>query len=53
VLESAREGWVSELLIHPGYDGDWREEELRVLQDPRVKERLREPDIELVSFAGM
>jgi predicted glycoside hydrolase/deacetylase ChbG (UPF0249 family) len=53
VLETAREGWVSELLTHPGYDGDWREEELHVLQDPRVRMRLREPDIELVSFTGM
>lgn len=53
VLESAREERVSELLTHPGYDGDWREEELHVLQDPRVRQRLMEPDIELVSFAGM
>jgi predicted glycoside hydrolase/deacetylase ChbG (UPF0249 family) len=53
VLETAREGWVNEFLTHPGYDGDWREEELRVLQDPRVRMRLKEPDIELISFADM
>jgi predicted glycoside hydrolase/deacetylase ChbG (UPF0249 family) len=53
VLETARDGWVSEFLTHPGYDGDWREEELRVLQDPRVRMRLKEPDIELVRFADV
>jgi predicted glycoside hydrolase/deacetylase ChbG (UPF0249 family) len=50
-LALARDGWISELLIHPGYDGDWREQDLRALLDPRVKARLAEPDIELVSFA--
>jgi predicted glycoside hydrolase/deacetylase ChbG (UPF0249 family) len=53
VVETAREGWVSELLTHPGYDGDWREEELRVLQDSCVRLRLQEPDIELVSFSDL
>lgn len=53
VLEDLRDGWVSELLTHPGYDGDWREEDLRALQDPRVRQRLAAPDIELVSFAAV
>jgi len=51
VLDGLREGWTSELLAHPGYDGDWREEDLRALFDPRVRARLDRPDIELVSFA--
>jgi predicted glycoside hydrolase/deacetylase ChbG (UPF0249 family) len=53
VLDSLRNGWVSELLAHPGYDGDWREGDLRALQDPRVRERLEQADIELVSFAAL
>jgi predicted glycoside hydrolase/deacetylase ChbG (UPF0249 family) len=52
VVESARDGWTSEFLTHPGYDGDWREEELRVLFDPRVRARLDQPDIELVDFTA-
>jgi predicted glycoside hydrolase/deacetylase ChbG (UPF0249 family) len=51
VLDGLRDGWVSELLAHPGYDGGWREEDLRALQDSRVRERLGQDDIELVSFA--
>jgi hypothetical protein len=51
VLDGARDGWISELLTHPGYDGDWREEELRTLLAPEIAERLAEPDIELVTFA--
>ena len=53
VLDGARDGWISELLTHPGYDGDWREEELRTLLAPEIAERLAEPDIELVTFAAM
>jgi predicted glycoside hydrolase/deacetylase ChbG (UPF0249 family) len=52
VLDGLRDGWVSELLAHPGYDGDWREQDLRALQDPRVRARLERPDIELVSFVA-
>lgn len=52
VLDGLRDGWVSELLAHPGYDGDWREKDLRALQDARVRRRLAAPDIELVSFAA-
>jgi hypothetical protein len=51
VLEQVRDGWISELLTHPGYDGDWRESEIRALLDPQVKECLTDQDIELVSFA--
>ena len=50
ILDQLRDGWISELLVHPGYDGDWREEDLKALRDPRVRQRLAEPDIELVSF---
>ena len=53
VLDGLREGWISELLAHPGYDGDWREEDLNALLDPRVQERLAQPDIELVTFAAV
>ena len=51
VIESAQDGWVSELLTHPGYDNGWREEELRALLDPRVRARLGQPDIDMVDFS--
>ncbi|HSJ57849.1 MAG TPA: ChbG/HpnK family deacetylase, partial [Anaerolineae bacterium] len=50
VIDGLRDGWVSELLAHPGYDGDWREGDLRALMDPRVRARLAEGDVELVTF---
>jgi predicted glycoside hydrolase/deacetylase ChbG (UPF0249 family) len=53
LLDGLRDGWISELLAHPGYDGDWREEELRTFLAPEIRERLDEPDIELVSFAAV
>jgi predicted glycoside hydrolase/deacetylase ChbG (UPF0249 family) len=53
VLEGLHGGWVSELLVHPGYDGDWRQGDLEALQDPRVQQRLAAPDIEMVSFAAV
>jgi predicted glycoside hydrolase/deacetylase ChbG (UPF0249 family) len=53
VLDGLRDGWVSELLTHPGYDGDWREEEVRIFLDPRVQARLAQGDIELVGFAAL
>jgi predicted glycoside hydrolase/deacetylase ChbG (UPF0249 family) len=53
VLDGLRDGWISELLVHPGYDGDWREADLRALQDPRVPDRLAQSDIELVNFAAV
>ncbi|HSR29347.1 MAG TPA: ChbG/HpnK family deacetylase [Anaerolineae bacterium] len=53
VLDTLRDGWISELLAHPGYDGDWREQDLRGLFDTRVEQRLQAPDIELVSFSAL
>lgn len=53
VLDSLREGWISELLAHPGYDGDWRQKDLEALRDPRVRQRLSAPDVELVSFTAV
>ncbi|MGC9333751.1 MAG: carbohydrate deacetylase [Anaerolineae bacterium] len=53
VLDGLHHGWISELLVHPGYDGDWREEDLRALLDLRVKDRLSQPDIELVDFSAV
>jgi predicted glycoside hydrolase/deacetylase ChbG (UPF0249 family) len=53
LLDTLHEGWLSELLTHPGYGADWREEDLRTLLDPRVRERLTQPDIELTTFAGI
>ncbi len=53
VLEDLRDGWVSELLVHPGYDGDWRQGDLEALLDPRVRQRLAAPDIELVTFGAV
>jgi predicted glycoside hydrolase/deacetylase ChbG (UPF0249 family) len=53
VFDSLRPGWISELLVHPGYDGDWREEDLRAFQDPRIGERLSGSDIELVTYAAL
>lgn len=52
-LDHLQDGWVSELLVHPGYDGGWREQDLQALLDERVQRRLAEPDIELVSFARL
>ena len=53
VLDGLRDGWVSELLAHPGYGGGWREQDLRALLDPRIKARLYAPDIRLVNFAAL
>jgi predicted glycoside hydrolase/deacetylase ChbG (UPF0249 family) len=53
VLDVLRDGWVSELLVHPGYDGDWRQGDLEALKDPRVQQRLAAPDIELVNFGAV
>lgn len=53
VLDDLRDGWVSELLVHPGYDGDWRQGDLETLLDPRVRQRLAAPDIELVDFGAV
>jgi hypothetical protein len=52
-LDGLRDGWVSELLAHPGYGSDWREQDLRALFDPRIKARLGASDIELVTFSAL
>jgi predicted glycoside hydrolase/deacetylase ChbG (UPF0249 family) len=54
LLDNLRDrGWLSELLVHPGYDADWREKDLHALLDPRVRERLDQPDIQLSTFADI
>ena len=53
VLDELHEGWISELLTHPGYDDDWRQQDLEALRDPGVRQRLAAPDIELVSFVAV
>jgi predicted glycoside hydrolase/deacetylase ChbG (UPF0249 family) len=53
VLNGLRDGWINELLVHPGYDGDWRQGDLEALLDPRVRQRLAAPDIQLVTFAAV
>ena len=53
LLDAVHAGWLSELLAHPGYGEDWREEDLRALLDPRIKERLSGPDIELATFGDI
>jgi hypothetical protein len=40
-------------MVHPGYDGDWREQDLRAFLDPRIKARLAEPDVQLVGFTAL
>lgn len=53
LIDNLRDGWVSELMAHPGYDGGWREQDLRALIDPRVRTRLAADDVELVSFGKL
>jgi predicted glycoside hydrolase/deacetylase ChbG (UPF0249 family) len=53
LLDALHEGWLSELLAHPGYGEDWREQDLHTLLDPVVRERLNQPDIELTTFGGI
>jgi len=53
LVDDLRSGWLSELLTHPGYGQDWREADLHALLDPRVKERLSQPDIELATFGDI
>ncbi|MFL7808866.1 MAG: carbohydrate deacetylase, partial [Anaerolineae bacterium] len=50
VIDGLREGWVSELLAHPGYGAEWREGDLQALMDPRVRVRLAAGDVQLVTF---
>lgn len=51
LLETLPEG-VTELVAHPG-TVDWREKDYRALADPRVKARIRELGIELVTYADL
>jgi predicted glycoside hydrolase/deacetylase ChbG (UPF0249 family) len=53
VLDGLRDGWTSELMAHPGYGGDWREQDLQALLDPRIKARLSQGDIDLVDFRAL
>jgi predicted glycoside hydrolase/deacetylase ChbG (UPF0249 family) len=53
VLNGLRDGWVSELLAHPGYGVEWREKDMEALRDPRTRDRLAQPDIELVTFGSL
>ena len=53
LLDALREGWLSELLVHPGYGEEWREKDLRARRDPRIKARLSQPDIELATFGDI
>jgi predicted glycoside hydrolase/deacetylase ChbG (UPF0249 family) len=52
ILERLPEG-TSEILTHPGYGIPWRQAEIEVLLDPRVRQYLRRSDLELVSFAAL
>jgi predicted glycoside hydrolase/deacetylase ChbG (UPF0249 family) len=53
VLDGLHSGWTSELLAHPGYDGDWREQDMRAMLDPRIGDRLGQSDIGLVDFSAV
>lgn len=53
IIAGLQEGWITELLVHPGYDVEWRERDARALLDPRISQRLAEPDIELVNFSAV
>lgn len=58
ILNSVREGWISEFLTHPGYDEPgcdylWREEELRALSQPEVRAWLDTSEVKLVTFAAV
>jgi predicted glycoside hydrolase/deacetylase ChbG (UPF0249 family) len=48
LLDALPEG-ITELLAHPGTQ-DWREKDYTALLDPRVKQRIEELGIELVTF---
>ena len=53
ILDGLQDGWITEMLVHPGYDVEWREEDTRALLDPRIRQRLAEPDIELINFSSV
>jgi hypothetical protein len=43
---------VTELLAHPGTQ-TWRELDYRALLDPRVKERIQDMGIELITYGDL
>jgi len=43
---------ITELLVHPRTEG-WHERECRVLLDPRVRQRMGELGIELISYGDL
>ena len=51
LLDALPEG-VTELLAHPGSEG-WREGDYRALLDPRVRQRLKESNIELIAYGDL
>jgi predicted glycoside hydrolase/deacetylase ChbG (UPF0249 family) len=51
LLDALSEG-TTELVTHPGTEG-WRDKERRALLDPRVKARIEELDIELITYGNL
>ena len=51
LLDTLPDG-TTELLAHPGTES-WRERDYRALLDPRVRERLQRPDIELITYGDL
>jgi predicted glycoside hydrolase/deacetylase ChbG (UPF0249 family) len=51
LLDALPEG-VTELITHPGTEG-WRDKERRALLDPRVKARIEELGIELITYGDL
>ena len=49
LLDTLPDG-ITELLAHPGTK-DWREGDYRALLDPRVRQRIGESDIELITYS--
>jgi hypothetical protein len=53
LIDSARDGWTTEVLTHAGYGEEWREDEVSVLLDPRTRAMVQAPDVELVTFSDL
>jgi hypothetical protein len=51
-LLDALSAGTTELITHPGTEG-WRDKERRTLLDPRVKVRIEELGIELISYGDL
>jgi predicted glycoside hydrolase/deacetylase ChbG (UPF0249 family) len=51
LLDALPEG-VTELITHPGTEG-WRDKERRALLDPRIKARIEELGIELITYGDL